>query len=157
MAIFQKPGKRWQMRLAGRIFPSLAGCSIPRPGTWSGLRVGKPTMRALEFQDVRIIADKIMGAAISGTSNGKHRASRWVWGTPSSAIECLRRRNSGDREPQARVNGHHGIRARPVSGACTDWLTRSCACPAYAMRAQAGFQRGDSIGRAALLLLGVTR
>ena len=64
MATFQKIGKRWRARIRRKGFPAPSGMfdTKARAQEWASQQ--EADMRALKFQDARIIADKTLEAAI---------------------------------------------------------------------------------------------
>ena len=64
MATFQKIGKRWRARIRRKGFPAQSEMFDTKAQAQEWASRQEADMRALKFQDVRIIADKTLGAAI---------------------------------------------------------------------------------------------
>lgn len=64
MATFQKIGKRWRARIRRKGFPAQSEMFDTKAQAQEWASRQEADMRALKFQDARIIADKLLGAAI---------------------------------------------------------------------------------------------
>lgn len=64
MATFQKIGKRWRARIRRKGFPARGRMFDTKAQAQEWASRQETGMRALKFQDVRIIADKTLGSAI---------------------------------------------------------------------------------------------
>ena len=64
MATFQKIGKRWRARIRRKGFPAQSEMFDTKAQAQDWASRQEADMRALKFQDARIIADKILGTAI---------------------------------------------------------------------------------------------
>lgn len=64
MATFQKIGKRWRARIRRKGFPAQSEMFDTKAQAQEWASRQETGMRALKFQDVRIIADKTLGSAI---------------------------------------------------------------------------------------------
>ncbi|MDR6583450.1 site-specific integrase [Herbaspirillum frisingense] len=64
MATFQKIGKRWRARIRRKGFPAQSEMFDTKAQAQDWASRQEADMRALKFQDVRIIADKTLGSAI---------------------------------------------------------------------------------------------